>query len=89
MEVSDDTIRAAAEVKLEKIARRTGITPEPIRFSQIVGQDISLSDCNEKALPDLQTMEFQNTVGNWIENNTPETGYTFRWLMRMFVDSTG
>lgn len=89
MEVSDDTVRAAAEVEVEKIARRTGITPEPIRFSQIVGQDSPLSDCNEKALRDLQTMEFQSTVGNWIENNTPETGYTFRWLMRMFVDSTG
>ncbi|MBL4645677.1 MAG: glutamyl-tRNA amidotransferase [Hyphomicrobiales bacterium] len=77
MEICDATVRIAAERALERIAHRTGIVPELIRFAQIVGRDIPLSACNENALRDLQTMEFQNTVGNWIENNKPHTGTDF------------
>ncbi|MDV6226110.1 amidase family protein [Nitratireductor aquimarinus] len=36
-----------------------------------------LSDCNLKALRDLQTAEFQSTVANWIETEKPELGFTF------------
>lgn len=77
MEISDDTVRAETNVVLEQISRRTGIEPEPVSFAQIVGRDIPLSDCNEKALRVLQTLEFQNTVGNWVETNAPETGFAF------------
>lgn len=77
MEVADGAVRAATEAVMLKVADRTGIEPEPIRFAQIVGRDIPLGDCNEKALRDLQTAEFQSTVGNWIENHAPEVGFAF------------
>ncbi len=51
---------------------------ESIRFSDIVGLDITLHDGNEHALRDLQTLEFQNTVGDWIETHQPELGPVFR-----------
>jgi len=77
MENSDVTVRSEAYAMLEQICHRTGINPQPISFAQIVNRDIPLSDCNEKALRSLQTLEFQNTVGSWIENNKPETGFAF------------
>ena len=50
---------------------------EPIRFAQIAGEDAPLSNCNLKALRDLQTMEAQSTIGNWIETTGPKLGPTF------------
>ena len=77
LEIADDTVRRHADAALEEIARRTGLPLEPIRFSQIVGEDIPLSDCNTQALRIMQTAEFQSTVGNWIEACTPELGFPF------------
>ena len=77
IENCDVTVRTEVIALLEKIHQRTGIEPEIISFATIVGRDISLSDCNEGALRSLQTLEFQSTVGNWIEHNTPETGHAF------------
>lgn len=77
LEVADGAVRTATQAALARIADRTGITPEPVRFSQIAGDDASLGDCNENALRDLQTAEFQSTVGNWIEAHKPELGFTF------------
>lgn len=77
MEISDKAVRTEAKVALAQISRRTGIDPEPVSFAQIIDRDMPLSACNEKALRVLQTLEFQNTVGNWIENNTPQTGHAF------------
>lgn len=62
---------------LHDIARRAGVTAEPIRFAQIAGEDVPLSDCNLKALRDLQTLEVQSTIGNWIETTAPELGPSF------------
>ncbi|PLW76527.1 amidase family protein [Cohaesibacter celericrescens] len=77
MEIADKSVRAAAEVALNDISSRTGVDLQTISFAQIAGDGASLSDCNENALRVLQSLEFQNTVGNWIENNTPEISNTF------------
>ncbi|MDK3017844.1 amidase family protein [Pseudodonghicola flavimaris] len=76
VERADQAVQAQVHMALDRIARRTGIRAEPIRFTQIVGEDIPLSDCNLKALRDLQTAEFQSTLGNWIETARPELGGT-------------
>lgn len=77
MEIADEAVREAAEIALAEMARRSGIKTERIRFADIVGRDMDLADCNERALRNLQTMEFECTVGNWIENHRPELGFTF------------
>ncbi|WP_193175546.1 amidase family protein [Oricola nitratireducens] len=77
LEVADEAVRTAVQAALTRIADRTGITPEPVRFSQIADAGASLRECNENALRDLQTAEFQSTVGNWIEAHNPELGFTF------------
>lgn len=77
IEVADKKVREQAYDALEKIAHRTGLSLEPVRFSQIADEDIPLSDCNTKALRNLMTVEFQNTVGSWIETNKPELGFAF------------
>ena len=77
VKVADMAVQAQIHAALKDIAERTGIEPEPICFAQLVGDDMPLSDCNLKALRDLQTAEFQSTVGNWIETARPELGFNF------------
>ena len=77
LEICDESVQAEFNALLRTIHHRIDVEPEIVRFATLVGQDIPLSDCNDKALRSLQTLEFQNTVGNWIENNLPETGYAF------------
>lgn len=77
LEISDRSVREQACSTLERISRKIGIPLEPVRFSEIAGDDVPLNDCNVRALRDLQTAEFQSTVGNWIEATKPELGYAF------------
>lgn len=77
LEVADNAVRDQTCVVLEQIAPRTGLDMETIRFSQIIGEDLPLSHCNIDALRALQTAEFQNTVGSWIETNAPDLGFAF------------
>ena len=77
-DLADAAVRRASEAALARIARRTGIVPEPIRFADIAGDDTPLAACNEAALRNLQTIEFQNTVGAWIETHRPELGVDFQ-----------
>ncbi|WP_417774299.1 amidase family protein [Stappia sp.] len=77
MEIADLAVQEQVRQSLDDIARRTGIAVEPIRFAQLIGEDIPLSTCNVGALRDLQTAEFQSTLGNWIETVQPELGVTF------------
>lgn len=75
--LADKPIREASENVFARITKRTGVTLERVSFSDIIGRDMDLTACNVKALRDLQTMEFENTVGDWIENHKPELGFTF------------
>lgn len=75
--VADGPVREAAERAIGELATRAGIALERASFSDIVGREMALSACNEEALRNLQTMEFENTVGDWIEGHRPELGFAF------------
>lgn len=77
LEISDPAVQEAAQSALHEISHKVGIALEPVRFSQIAGDEVPLGDCNVRALRDLQTAEFQSTVGNWIETTKPKLGYAF------------
>lgn len=77
LRLADSQVSEASEIAVAQMAKRAGITIERICFSDIAGGDIDLTACNRNALRNLQTMEFENTVGNWIENHKPELGLTF------------
>lgn len=77
VEIADAAVQQQVKAALEAIAVKTGIAPEPMRFAELIGAVVPLSDCNLKALRDLQTAEFQSTVANWIETEKPELGFTF------------
>jgi len=73
--LADADIRDAAERRLATIAERAGLRPEWIRLASIAGDGtFDLRKCNEQALGVMQTIEFQNTVGDWIESGAPELG---------------
>lgn len=74
LEMADLEVRRAAEDAVASLAKRVGIRVEPVNVAQIAGRGLTLRDCNEGALRGLQTAEFQNTVGNWIECHQPELG---------------
>jgi len=75
--LADKTVCEAAEQAVFKIAEHAGLTPERVEFADVVRREVDLIKCNEAALRNLQTLEFQSTVGAWIENNEPELGSTF------------
>ncbi len=77
LEISDDAVQEQAIAALHRIADKAGVPLEPVRFSEIAGRDLPLSDCNVKALRDMQSAEFQSTIGNWIETTKPTLGATF------------
>lgn len=77
LEIADTAIRGEVAGALNRIAENSGIVVEPVRFSEIVGEACELTVCNLNGLRDLQTAEFQSTVGNWIEACKPELGFTF------------
>ncbi|UFS64547.1 hypothetical protein LO749_10290 [Paracoccus denitrificans] len=77
LEVADSAVRDKVGDALDRIAGNTGVAVEPVRFSEIVGEECELKVCNLNGLRDLQTAEFQSTVGNWIEACKPELGFTF------------
>ncbi|MFI3905632.1 amidase family protein [Ochrobactrum sp. S1502_03] len=77
LEISDSSVRDQVSIVLDRIAENTDLAVERIRFSEIVGEPWELKVCNLNGLRDLQTAEFQSTVGNWIEACKPELGFTF------------
>jgi len=77
LQLADAAVQEQFRGALERLVSDTGIDFVPIRFSEIVGEPCALQACNMNALRDLQTAEFQSTVGNWIEAFRPELGFTF------------
>ncbi|HET6536748.1 MAG TPA: amidase family protein [Sphingopyxis sp.] len=77
LEIADSVVRDQIGIALDRIAESAGLSVEPIRFSEIIGEPCELKLCNLNGLRDLQTAEFQSTVGNWIEACKPELGFTF------------
>lgn len=77
MSIASPAVQDQAASALERIASRAGLALERVRFSEIIGEQSELSACSLNGLRDLQTAEFQSTVGNWIEACKPELGFTF------------
>ena len=77
LEIADAAVQDQVCSALDRIADNTGVVLEWVRFSEIVGAQYALNACNLEGLRDLQTAEFQSTVGNWIEVCKPELGFTF------------
>lgn len=77
LEIAEPAIQDQVGGALDRISENTGVAVEPVRFSEIVGGECELKACNLDGLRDLQTAEFQSTVGNWIEACKPELGVTF------------
>jgi amidase len=75
--LADPPVRAAAEVATARLADRAGLTVERVGFAAMVGRDLDLTACNTAALRNLQTAEFESTVGDWIENHRPPLGFAF------------
>lgn len=77
LEIADAAVQDQVSSALDRIADNTSVVLEWVRFSEIVGAQYALNACNLEGLRDLQTAEFQSTVGNWIEVCKPELGFTF------------
>ena len=75
--VADNVVQEHTIKEVETLSRRTGVPVQTVNFSEISDDAYQLKDCNLKALRDMQTLEFQNTVGNWIETTKPDLGFTF------------
>lgn len=82
LELADKSVREATENTVERLSERAKVACERHRFSDIVARNMDLVACNEAALRNLQTAEFQNTVGDWIEHHNPELGFPFSMAYR-------
>ena len=75
--LADSAVREAVKNSISQLDSIGGITLSHISLRDIVGEEIDLRACNERALRNLQTAEFENTVGGWIESLDPELGPGF------------
>lgn len=75
--VSDPAVVSAIRNHISHLFSSNRVTITPISLSDIVGEDIDLNVCNNQALRMLQTAEFINTVGGWIETYSPEISPNF------------
>lgn len=75
--LADKAVREAAVATVMRIGEKAGLQPERHRLADIVGWNFDLAASNAKALRNLQTLEFVNTVGDWIETAKPELGFVF------------
>ncbi len=77
LEIADSVIRDQVGIALARIADNIGVDVEAVSFAEIIGEQCEFAVCNLNGLRDLQTAEFQSTVGNWIEACQPELGFAF------------
>ena len=75
--ISDTDVNNAIRNKISHLFEIEGIAVTSIYLSDIVGEGIDLNVSNSHALRVLQTAEFINTVGGWIETFSPEKGPGF------------
>ena len=72
--LADNAVKIAIESNISHLKNKKGVSLIPISLSEIVGDGIDLNTCNSDALRVLQTAEFSNTIGGWIETVNPELG---------------
>lgn len=75
--LADAPVGEAAETAVVDLTRRAGVPLGRASLAQVTGRPLKLAACNERALRVLQTVEFMNTVGGWIESERPALGPTF------------
>ncbi len=75
--IADPIVRKTVESSISHLEGFDGVKISWISISDIVGEEFDLSACNERALRNLQTAEFANTVGGWIEAYKPELSPNF------------
>lgn len=76
--IADTVVSDAVRKRISKLEALEGVTVSSIHLSDIVCANLNLTECNERALRILQSAEFMNTVGGWIETFNPETGPAFK-----------
>lgn len=77
LDIADEPVRRAFEESVSHLYENKDISLKTVTLSEIVGEPMTLDTCNRKALRILQTTEFGNTVGEWVEQNNPELGRIF------------
>lgn len=70
--LSDTEVTKALKYKIDVLSSRFDANITSITLSEIVKDSMTLDKLNTDALRPLQTFEFLNTVGNWIENESPD-----------------
>lgn len=73
-EIVDKEIKNALEESILRLRQIKNIEVTTLRLSDIVGEEIDLFICNEKAFTIPQDTEVWNAVGSWIEAFRPEMG---------------
>jgi amidase len=81
-DLADAQVREAAERTARQMSDKARVALEPVSFSELAGRDMDLIECNESALRNLQTAEFESTLGGWIEHHKPELGRAFSLAYR-------
>lgn len=75
--IADRAVARAVRDCASNLFKRDDLCLTSIAFSDIAGDNIDLNTCNGRALRVLQTAEFMNTTGGWIETHDPEKGPGF------------
>lgn len=75
--IADTAVNEAIRGSISHLFDIDSIPVTSITLSEIVGENMDLSVCNKNALRLLQTAEFMNTVGGWIETYDPEKSPAF------------
>lgn len=70
--ISDPKIAKAIKGNIDALSSRCDANIISITLTDIVKEPMTLDKLNTDALRPLQTFEFLNTVGNWIENESPD-----------------
>ena len=76
--MADPPVKEAMGKVVSHLQSLGDITVSWIHFSDIAGDAFDLDQCNVQALRNLQSAEFNNTVGGWIEAVAPELSPDFR-----------
>ncbi len=75
--IADAEVSCAIREEISHLFEIEGVVISSITLSDIVGEEMDLNISNSQALRVLQTAEFANTVGDWIETFSPEKGPGF------------
>jgi len=70
--ISDLNISALIKKRIKLLSESEGVNVTPVFLHEIIDERVDLEALNVDVLRPLQTFEFMNTVGSWIESASPE-----------------